>query len=287
MISVKKARSEDFEKLYPLLLEFENPHLSKDDWRQLFISHCDNGEDYFGFVLFDEDEAVGFLGLIFSNRFIDGKLRKFCNMTSFIIKKEYRGKGLSRLLFSELMKLNEYTITTLPPSPKTLKMHLENGFSELEGSYRFILPGLNLQALFDPCTIALNEVDLKDNLDESELKIYKDHALCKCNHLLFKKGQESCYIIAKIIKRKGLAFAEIHYLSNPEVFTKYIKQAKFSLPLALRIWGLLMDERLLMGAKIRGSIIRKYSRPKLFKSPCLVRNEVTDNLYTESLILNI
>lgn len=287
MIIVKKARSVDFEKIYPLLLEFNNPYLTKEDWKQLFVNHCGTDEDYFGYALFDQDKVMGFLGLIFSHRLIDGRMRKFCNMTSYIIRTEYQGKGLSRLLLAEVVKLKEYTITTLPPPLKTLRMHINQGFQELDSGYRLIFPVPTIRGFFDTCSLLSGVENLKNNLNSDELKIYKDHSLCKCIHLLITKNKERCYIIVKRILRKGLPFIEIHYLSNLPMFIKYINQIRIKLSLYLRVWGLLMDERLLKSQKIKYSIIRKYHRPKLFRSSLLQRDNITDNLYTESLILNV
>lgn len=286
MITVRRALGNDFEQIYPLLLEFNNPLLAKDDWEQLFISHCAGDEGYFGFVLFDQNKIIGFLGLIFSHRSIEGKVQKFCNLTSFIIQQEYRGKGLSRLLFSEVMKLKDYTIITLPPSPKTLKMHIEEGFKVLEDSYRLI-PILPSTHFFAGCDVVSEQAFLESKLDSKELKIYHDHAFCKCSHLLIKIGQENCYIIAKKVIRKWLPFAEIHYISDLAVFIRHIQKIRVSLPLRLKVSGLLVEERLLWGNKIRGSICRKFHRPKLFKTTLLDKDKITDNLYTESLILNI
>ncbi len=287
MINVKKAMADDFDKIYPLLLDFNNPNLTKEDWKQLFVNHYGGSEDYFGYALFDQDKAVGFLGLIFSARLIDGKAHKFCNITSWIIKEEYRRKGLSRMLFHEVLKLKDYTIITLPPSPKTERMHREHGFKELEDSYRLILPVPAISIFSGDYSVVLEQETLRNNLDGEELKIYNDHLLCKCTHILFKTKHENCYMIAKGVTRKKLPFAEIHYLSNLPVFIKYIDQIKIKLTLSLKVWGLLIEERYLKGARIKYSSTHKFHRAKLYKSSSLDKNMITDSLYTESLILNI
>lgn len=286
MILVKKAVADDFEKIYPLLLEFNNPNLTKDDWKQLFVNHCSCNEDYFGYVLFDKDRAVGFLGLIFSDRLIDGKLQKFCNITSWIITKDYRGRGLSRLLMHEVVNLTDYTITTLPPSPKTEKMHREQGFKVLEDSYLLILPIPTPDSFYNNCSI-IPEQEMKYHLDVNELKIYNDHLQCKCSHILIKTEFENCYIIIKKIKRRGMVFAEIHYLSNLPLFLKFIDRLRIKLPLYLKVVGLLIEKRFLKGHVIKYSFTRKFHRAKLFKSSSIDRNKITDNLYTELLVLNI
>jgi len=287
MIIVEKARADDFEKIYPLLLEFNDSNLTKDDWRQLFVDHCGGYEDYIGFVLLDQGKVVGFLGLIFSNRLIENKVQKFCNMTSWIIKKEYQRKGLGHMLFLEVIKLKEYTITILPPAPQTVGMFKKYGFKELEDSFRLVLPIPAMHSFSDSCSVVLEQEVVRNNLNCEELKIYNDHLICKCMHILIKAGQEGCYVIARRVVRKGVLFAEIHYLSNLPLFLKYIDQIKIKLSLGLKVWGLVIEERLLQGHKIKYSITRKLPRPKLFKSSLLDKDKITDNLYTELLILNL
>src|SRR5438874_8937676 len=45
MVSICDARAEDFKKVYPLFLEFNNPYVTKEHWRQLFVDHsgCQDG----------------------------------------------------------------------------------------------------------------------------------------------------------------------------------------------------------------------------------------------------
>jgi hypothetical protein len=69
---VREARGDDFERVYPLLLEFKNSHLSKEHWRQLFVDHSGLQNDHFGWVLVDDDNVVGFVSTILSERTIRG-----------------------------------------------------------------------------------------------------------------------------------------------------------------------------------------------------------------------
>ena len=80
MTIVRRAVAIDFEETYPLFVKFNNSHLSKEDWRQLFVDHWRSNEGYFGYVLEDKERIVGFLGLMFSRRVINVKEEKFCNI---------------------------------------------------------------------------------------------------------------------------------------------------------------------------------------------------------------
>jgi hypothetical protein len=62
---VRPVRPQDFESLYPLLLRFENPRMSREDWRRMLFDLAWATEEPFrGYALWDGDKAVGFLGAI-------------------------------------------------------------------------------------------------------------------------------------------------------------------------------------------------------------------------------
>ncbi|MGL6344077.1 MAG: GNAT family N-acetyltransferase, partial [Waterburya sp.] len=106
---IKQVNLAMFPQFYPLLREI-NPELSATEWYSLFTPQWDQPEKFCGYGLFDETEIVGFLGFIFSQRIINGQLENFCNLTSWIVKEPYRGRGIS--LFLALRKLmKDYTIT--------------------------------------------------------------------------------------------------------------------------------------------------------------------------------
>ena len=109
MVSMCDARAEDFEKVYPLFLEFNNPYVTKEHWRQLFVDHSGCQDGRFGYILFDGEDAVGFLGTTFSERTFGGEKFRFCNMSNWIVKNEYRGHSLG--LLAKVMANKNVTIT--------------------------------------------------------------------------------------------------------------------------------------------------------------------------------
>lgn len=112
-VKIAKARIADFERVYPLLQDFGISRITKDHWRRLFTRNWDSPEDYCGYLLDQDGEVKGFLGLLFSERTINGRLEKFCNMTSWMVKQESRGHSLQ--LFLEALKLKDCTFQTSRP----------------------------------------------------------------------------------------------------------------------------------------------------------------------------
>src|SRR3990167_6293028 len=88
-ISVRKTLAGDFEKIYPLLLEFNSPFM-REDWQRIFHYRWDGAQDHIGYHIENGNEIIGFMGLIFSCRMKNGKRYTFCNITSLIVKPEYR-----------------------------------------------------------------------------------------------------------------------------------------------------------------------------------------------------
>lgn len=86
MITIENATEKDFESIYPLFADFNNPHLTKDDWRRLFQHGHDTEEGYNGLMMKSGGSVVGFIGLIFSKRQINEVSRRFLNLSGWIVK---------------------------------------------------------------------------------------------------------------------------------------------------------------------------------------------------------
>jgi N-acetylglutamate synthase-like GNAT family acetyltransferase len=287
MFTIREAVEGDFETIYPLLLEFKSTHVTKNDWRRLFVKHSNTDENYFGYILLDRDIVIGFMGLIFSRRLICGKVKKFCNMTSWIIKDGYRGKGLGDLMLQHLFKLKDYTITNLT-SAKVMSNWLRTkyGFKQFETGFIVIPPLPGIGYFTDKCSLLFGGSAVRGNMDEDNIRIYSDHAECKCTHIVLKTPHELCYMILTKTRKNNLPFAEIHYISNIQMLIKHIKYIRVALPVRLGVFGLLLENRILKGHEI-SNVIRKYLPPfRLYKSDVLENPCISDNLYTELLTLN-
>ena len=78
MTIVRKALVDDFDDTYPLLKNFNNSALAKENWKQLLISHWKTDTDYYGYVLVDDKKVVGYLGMLFAIKVTKRRIpRKF------------------------------------------------------------------------------------------------------------------------------------------------------------------------------------------------------------------
>jgi hypothetical protein len=306
---VSKAYPEDFERVFPLLEKFENPDFSKDRWKKLFCKYWESGEDNIGYVMSDVDIVVGFIGTIFSARIINGKHEKICNLSSWIVLPEYRSQSL--LLFNDILKNKEISVTSFTSIPAAIKILSRLGFKTLDTCYYWYwnnkLVGKNkIQYTSDP-------LEFEKLLSVEQLKIYHNHLPFNASHFVFTDSKDSCYTIFRVknttlrtllsnrfvnymnfVLRKTLGVnflgrntrvARAMYISNTAFFNKFIYRINNVVAKELNVSGVTMDARFCSGSK---KLFRYKSCPyiSLFHSLRLSPAEL-DGLYSELFILDM
>ena len=284
MAIVRKAVTIDFEKTYPLFVKFNNFRLSKDDWRQLFVDHWKSDEGYVGYVLEDRERIVGFLGLMFSHRILNGQQEKFCNLTSWVVEESFRNQSL--LLILPVLKLTDYTLTIHTASKETYAIARKLGFRDLESHFRVILPLPALNILFTYCQVEVNKKNLNEILEGENLQTYKAHLGFRCFHVYVRSSLGNCYLVGARVFRKNLPFAQIYHISDSKVFSKFYSRIAIVIGIEVKTFGMLVDERFLEGNVIFQSYACSLSNPRLYKSNSLERSNI-DLLYSELPVLNI
>lgn len=283
MIEIKKARAEDFDSIYPLLKGLNNSTFTKDRWRQLFTRHWDSQRDHFGYMIADNDNVVGFIGTLFSERAINNRPEKLCNLTSWFVKKEYRGESLS-LIFTTLDM--DCTLTGFTATPMTATTLKSFGYRDASGK-RFLIPAIPFGGFFSGEPSAKYDPDaIRETLDAKDLKIFSDHVKFRCCHMIIKAMEGCCYIIFRKKNMRGLPFGQIHYISDREIFLKYITGLSFNIGLHFRIFGLIVESLYLKGRRPRYSLTLRPANPILYRSTSLEGQDI-DALYSELFVLDI
>jgi hypothetical protein len=285
MVSIRTASASDFEIIYPLFLEvLKNRNISKDNWEKLFKKHWCESEEFFGYVLINNEKAVGFLGTIFSHRLINNRPHKFCNLSTWVVSKEYRMYSI-QLLF-KVLKLTNVVITAFIPSATTGKIFSGLGFKEIEKELLIIPPTLTFRSIFSSCTLDFNKTTITEYLNSEEKKLLNDHIGFKLIYLLIKSKTGNCLIIGTRKKWKNITFARIHFISNLTVFQSHYSFVCLNVALKFRVLGLIVEGRYLQNCKIGKYFIhRKLSYPMMYKSDVVETGEI-DTLYSEFFILN-
>lgn len=287
MVELRKIDRSMISDLHRLLREL-NPRLTEDDWERAFNYTWGTEEDYCGYGLFAGSEPVGFLGLIFSRRLIDNKIEAFCNITCWIVKKEYRGYGLR--LIQPVLKLKDYTITDLTPSSAVFQILERLGFRELDTGFRILLPSTHRgarRAAEDSDNVVQDEALIERELNDSDRKLFKDHKSYKCGHLLARDGQSYCYLVYTRVEWRRFPYGYIHYISNLDVFAKYSRVIRAAIAGSCKSWLVVVDSRLTQSVKLPLSFDLPFRYPKLYRSGSTLRPAQIDNLYTELVVLHM
>jgi acetoacetyl-CoA synthetase len=289
VLIIREARADDFEHVYPLLLEFKNSHLSKEHWRQLFVDHSGLQNDHFGWVLVDDDDVVGFVSTILSERTIRGETVRLCNTSSWIVKHEYRAHSLA--LHAKVVADKSVTVTNLSPTSQVLKLLEKLGFTLMDKSERIILPVVTKQTFVDRCKILTDRGAVEGALEGERLQFFRDHQLPHNHHILLRTPADDCYVMMnrtlKTIRGSlRLPFARVHYIGAPDIFVRHLEKLVLRVAASFKIVAMIVDDRMLHGAAPWHSFMRPGGERKAaFRSERLAADDI-DGLYTEAVLLN-
>jgi hypothetical protein len=305
MAEVRKAYAEDFENIYPLLGKMDGYRMGKETWKKLFIRHWGQEEDYFGWVLDDNGSIGGYLGAIFSTRLIDGKLQKFCNLSTWIIDEKYRKQGLS--LFLPVLALEDYTVTNFSSADKTYIISKKLGFEDTSTEFRLITPSVFSAFGNSEVELVFEKEAIRKILNEADLKIFEDHLKFNALQVVLKKGNDYSFLVLKKAKadlksvyylnrifqlvfrtdlvRRNAMVGQIHYLSNKPLFAKYYQAATSRICLKYGLLGLFYNKSYLAQGLAEVKDYKVFATP-IFKSAEVKPAEV-DSLYSEYFLLDL
>ena len=289
ILIIRQARSDDFERVYPLLLEFKNSKLNKEHWRQLFVDHSGLQNGHFGWMLVDGCDVVGFVGTTRGMRTIRGETVRFCNVSSWIVKPEYRAYSLA--LHAKAIADKSVTVTNLSPTPQVLKILEKLGFTLMDKSERIILPIVTAQTFIDDCEILTDARAVEHALEGERLRFFRDHQLPYNKHILVRTRVGDCYLMMnRTLKTlRGnlrLPFARIHHISAPEIFVRHLDKLVVCVVAFLKVVAMIIDDRMVHGAVPWQSFMRPGGERKAaFRSEGLAAEDI-DGLYTEAVLLN-
>jgi acetoacetyl-CoA synthetase len=289
VLIIREARGADFERVYPLLLEFKNPHLTKEHWRQLFVDHSGLQNDHFGWVLVDGDDVVGFVSTILGERTIRGEMVRLCNTSSWIVKHEYRAHSLA--LHAKVIADKSVTVTNLSATPQVLKLLEKMGFTLMDKSERIVLPVVTLRTFIDRCEILTKAGAIEGALEGEGLRFFRDHQLPYNHHILLRAPAGDCYVMMnralKTIRGNlRLPFARVHHIGAPDIFVRHLEKLVVRVAASIKVVAMIVDDRMLHGTVPWHSFMRPDGeRTAAFRSERLTAEDI-DGLYTEAVLLN-
>jgi hypothetical protein len=231
-----------------------------------------------GFLLQQQGEVVGAYLAFYSERMVDGRPERFCNLGAWCVLEEYRASGLR--LIRSLLGQHGYHFTDFSPSGNVVGINERLGFVSLDTTTAAV-PNLPWPMRTRGIRISSTPDEVASTLTGCDSEIYRDHAgTAGARHVVIRRGDDQCYVIWRRDRRKRLPiFGSVLYVSDPELFGRaaYL----FSRHLLLRRGVLLtLAERRVVRYLPRRSIPLPRPRPKMFRSDRL-RPDQIDYLYSE------
>jgi hypothetical protein len=268
----------DVDRVAEFLHAHLNTRVSAEHWADAVEVPWEVEQPNAGFMLLDDDEVVGVQLAFYSERMIDGRRERFCNLGAWCVLPAYRFQGL-RLLKSAL-KQPGYHFTDLSPSGNVVGINQKLDFRFLDTTTALV-PNLPWPSWPGRGIVSSDRDLIERTLTGRDLELYRDHAGAgAARHLVLIRGDEWCYVVFRKDRRKNLPlFASVLYVSNPPLFRAMARALSRHLLIHHGALATLAEERI-VGSRPRPSFQLRSPRRKMFRSPSLTPAQV-DDLYSE------
>jgi hypothetical protein len=254
-----------------------NARVSGDRWAKAIAVPWKVDHPNAGFMLLDDDDVVGVQLAFYSERTIENRRERFCNLGAWCVQPEHRFHGLR--LLKAVLSQEGYHFTDLSPSGNVVGVNERLDFRFLDTTTGLV-PNLPWPTWPRSGLISSDPKLIERTLAGRDLEVYRDHAATgAARHLVLIRGDEWCYVVFRKDRRKDLPlFATVLYVSNPELFRAMTR--RFARHMLVRHGALatLVEER--VAGRPRPSFLLRSPRRKMFRSPSLPPGRI-DYLYSE------
>jgi hypothetical protein len=271
----------------PRVAEFLQDHMEKrvpaEEWaRSLDVPWRVNKPNN-GFMLLDDGRLVGAHVAYYSERLIDGRPERFCNLGAFCVLPEHRFHSVR--LLKALLSQEGYHFTDLSPYGSVIALNERLDFRFLDTSSALV-PNLPWPSWPGREAITSRPELIEKTLRGRDLELYRDHAEAgAARHLLLTRGEDSCYVVIRKDRRKGLPlFASILYVSDPELFRKMARPFARHLLIHHGALATLAEDRVVEHRPFPSLRLRS-PRKKMFRSSSLGPAKI-DYFYSELVCLS-
>ena len=281
-VEVRPATADDIDRVVDLLYGNMSQKIPKERWRNLLDYPWRPKNADRGHVAVDGERAVGFLGLVYADRPIAGRIERFCNICAWYLLKDYRGQGIGqRIQFGSVADPTmTYTIMTATAATgRAFGSH--SGFRVLDETRYLVRRRAGGAGDLD---IATDPDAIERLLLPEDRKLLQDHRPYNLRHLLVRAGDASCYV-AMQVKRKGddIDYHEVMYASDPAFLARF-GQALADTILSGDKSVLAIDKRFLPEMPAWESETIKL--PRWYRSPSVAPAKI-DHLYGEVALLDL
>ena len=229
-----------------------------------------------GFMLRDGQRVVGTQLAFYSERLIAGRVEPFCNLSSWCVLPEFRFHSMR--VHRAVLAQDGYHVTSFTPTEKVLPIHARFKFRSLDTS-AVLIPNLPWPSRPGRTRISADPDVIESTLTGMELELYRDHAQAlAARHIVLIRDQDSCYVMYREMRHKGVPFAAILHISNPELFHRAMIPLTRHLLIRNRLLATLAELRFI-GHRPPLSL-KVTSWPKMYRSDSLEPDQI-DDLYSE------
>lgn len=253
-----------------------NPRLSVEAWGRAIVPPWPEAGSNFGYMLRCEGEIVGANVAFYSDRDVDGRPTRFCNLAAWCVLEPYRAHGVR--LLRALTSQPGLQFTDLSPSGNVVAINERLHFQHLDTT-TVLVP--NLPRVAGAVRVVSNVDEIARRLEGDQRRIFEDHrAAAAAIHVLLVDGDRQCYVIARKDTRKRLRiFATLLHASDPSMLSTVGPHLYSHLLLRHGALATLAELRI-VGAAPAVSWRLSRSRPRMFRSSDLSAEHI-DYLYSE------
>jgi hypothetical protein len=283
-VTVAPITDADADAVGAFLTEQLNPRVAPATWVQALDVPWAVDRPNAGFLLRDADDGriVGAHLAFYSEREIDGRPERFCNLGAWCVDPGYRFHAVR--LLKALLAQDGYHFTDLSPSGNVVKLNERLDFTHLDTAGALV-PNLPWPTLPGRTRILTDPARIEGALSGDALALYRDHAATgAARHLVIQRADRVCYVVFRKDRRKDLPlFASILHVSDPELFRGSARAVSRHLLLRHGALATLVEERV-AGPRPALSFAIKAPRRKMFRSPHLEARQI-DYFYSELVCL--
>lgn len=211
-VAVRPACEADIDGVVDLLHNHMSAKISRERWRTLLDYPWRPPDADRGCVAVDGERVVGFLGLVYADRPIAGRIERFCNICAWYLLKDYRGRGIGQEIQYASIADKRLSYTLVTATAGTDLAFRGAGF-QVADDERYILrrradPSSQLEYLEGPAAI-------EGLLPPEEGAILDDHRGYGLRHLLLSAAGRSCYLIVQARKQgEDVNYHQVMHLSD-------------------------------------------------------------------------
>ncbi|MGF1663438.1 MAG: hypothetical protein ACFCVG_13395 [Kineosporiaceae bacterium] len=255
-----------------------NRRVTADAWaRALRVPWKVDAPDH-GYLLRDDaGDVVGAYLAFYSEREIDGRRERFCNLGAWCVLPEHRFRGLR--LLSALTSRPGLHYTDLSPSGSVVALNARLGFVHLDTT-TLLVPNLPWPPLPGDARVVADPRRLEEVLTGPELDRCRDHAgAAAARQVVLVRDGRTCHVVFRRVRRKDLPlFAAILHVSDPLLLAGAWRSLARHLLLRHGV-PFTLAERRITGPAPAWSAGPVRSRPKMVRSD--LSPDRIDDLYSE------